>query len=283
MAMKLSITDHTRDIAGLTYVYPVLSRRSGGLSIGINFNVNNACNWRCLYCQVPDLKIGAAPKMNFELLSDELTGFLDFVCRGNFYERYQIPEGLQGVKDIAISGNGEPTSLANFAEAVSLIGSIATGKGILPESRFVLITNGSLIHLPRVQEGLVKLNQYGGEVWFKLDSATQAGRRLINKTKQSLRSSLNNLLLSSRLCSTKLQSCLVDIDEKGFPKEERKALLKALAFIKEQSIVREVMLYTIARPSLQPEADRLAPLSYELLNTFADEIRVLGFDVTVNS
>ena len=48
----LTTTDHDRGSAGLTYVYPVISRRSGGLSIGINLNPNNACNWRCIYCQL---------------------------------------------------------------------------------------------------------------------------------------------------------------------------------------------------------------------------------------
>ena len=55
---KLTVTNHNRNLTGLTYVYPVLSRRAGGLSIGINFNTNNACNWRCIYCQVPELKNG---------------------------------------------------------------------------------------------------------------------------------------------------------------------------------------------------------------------------------
>jgi hypothetical protein len=84
MQKKLSTTDHSRDIAGLKYVYPVLSRRAGGLSIGINFNTNNACNWRCVYCQVPDLVRGAAPVMDFQLLEDELRFFLDNVLNGIF-------------------------------------------------------------------------------------------------------------------------------------------------------------------------------------------------------
>ncbi|MCZ7653212.1 MAG: hypothetical protein M5R42_01445 [Rhodocyclaceae bacterium] len=40
---QLDVTDpHSRDSAGLTYVYPVVSRRAGGVSIGINPNPNNA-------------------------------------------------------------------------------------------------------------------------------------------------------------------------------------------------------------------------------------------------
>jgi wyosine [tRNA(Phe)-imidazoG37] synthetase (radical SAM superfamily) len=51
----LTVDDHNRDISGMKYIYPVVSRRAGGVSIGINLNVNNACNWRCVYCQVPNL------------------------------------------------------------------------------------------------------------------------------------------------------------------------------------------------------------------------------------
>ena len=57
--MRLTSKVHDRDVAGLTYVYPVVSRRAGGVSVGINLSPNNACNWRCVYCQVPNLQRGA--------------------------------------------------------------------------------------------------------------------------------------------------------------------------------------------------------------------------------
>jgi wyosine [tRNA(Phe)-imidazoG37] synthetase (radical SAM superfamily) len=282
MASTLTTTNHSRDVAGLKYVYPVLSRRAGGLSIGINFNTNNACNWRCIYCQVPDLKIGAAPEMDFQLLEDELRFFLDDVLNGDFYERFQIPAGNRVIKDIAISGNGEPTSLNEFDKAVVLIGEIATEAGVLPQSSFVLITNGSLVHQPKVQHGLKKLREYGGEVWFKFDSATEAGRRLINNARQSYQASLENLMLSAQLCPTKLQTCLLDSDKRGLPKEERQAYLDMLKIVREHVSLRGVMLYTIARPSMQPESECLEKLPAETLNAFADEIRLLGFDVSVS-
>ena len=56
----------------MTYVYPVVSRRAGGVSIGINLNPNNACNWRCVYCQVPDLKRGAAPAIELKKFTASL-------------------------------------------------------------------------------------------------------------------------------------------------------------------------------------------------------------------
>jgi wyosine [tRNA(Phe)-imidazoG37] synthetase (radical SAM superfamily) len=282
MASTLTTINHSRDVAGLKYVYPVLSRRAGGLSIGINFNTNNACNWRCIYCQVPDLQIGAAPEMDFQLLEDELRFFLDDVLKGNFYERFLIPDGNRVIKDIAISGNGEPTSLKEFDRAVALIGKVATEIGVLPQSNFVLITNGSLVHQPRVQAGLKKLKEYGGEVWFKFDSATEAGRRLTNNAKQSCQASLENLMLSARLCPTRLQTCLLDYDKRGLSEEEKQAYLDMLKTIKRHVSLKGIMLYTIARPSMQPEAALLEKLSAEALNALADEIRRLGFDVSVS-
>jgi len=280
---KLTTTNHCSDIVGLKYVYPVISRRMGGLSIGINFNTNNACNWRCIYCQIPDLKIGAAPEMDFKLLEEELRYFLDNVLNGDFYERFQVDEDKRVIKDIAIAGNGEPTSLKEFAKAVDLIGKIATEAGVFPGSHYVLITNGSLVHQSKVQAGLTVLKSYGGEVWFKVDSATEEGRALINNSAQSSKASFENLMISAKLCTTKLQTCLVDVDKQGFSDKEKQAYLALLGDIKKSGCdLQQVMLYTIARPSMQPEASRLAPLPAETLNAFADEIRLLGFDVAVS-
>ncbi len=278
----LTTTNHSRDIAGLKYVYPVLSRRAGGLSIGINFNTNNACNWRCVYCQVPDLKIGAAPDLDFQLLEEELRFFLNDVLNGDFYQRFHVDDDKRVIKDIAISGNGEPTSLKDFDKAVALIGKVATEAGVLPQSHFVLITNGSLLHRPAVQNGLKILKEYGGEVWFKLDSATEEGRSLMNNAGQSLQASVDNLLLSAKLCPTKLQTCLLDFDKQGLSSKEKDALLELLKSIKTKGYaLKHVMLYTIARQSLQPESGRLERLSMETLNAFAEEIRRLGFEVSV--
>jgi len=279
----LITTNHNRDIVGLKYIYPVLSRRAGGLSIGINFNTNNACNWRCIYCQVPDLTVGAAPEIDFQLLEDELRFFLAIVLHGDFYQRFQVPEHQQAIKDIAISGNGEPTSVKAFAEAVELIGRVATEFGIFPTSNYVLITNGSLVHQPKVQAGLKVLKAYGGEVWFKFDSATDEGLALINNARQSCQSHLKNLLLASQCCPTKLQICLLDYDGNGLSEKEKLAFLTLLTRLKTESVnLQQVMLYTIARPSLQPEASRLAPLSVDVLNEFAEDIRRLGFAVSVS-
>ncbi|MGZ8152139.1 MAG: radical SAM protein [Methylovulum sp.] len=282
MVLKLTTTDHSSTVVGLKYVYPVISRRAGGLSIGINFNTNNACNWRCVYCQVVDLKIGAAPEMDFQLLEDELRRFLYNVQNGDFYDRFEVDQDKRVIKDIAIAGNGEPTSLGKFAEAVELIGKIATEAGVFPHSDYVLITNGSLIHQAKVQEGLKVLNRYGGQVWFKLDSATEEGRKMVNNSSLSCQASIDNLIISAKLCPTKLQTCLFSFDNQGLSITERVAYLNLLKQIKNDCTLQKIMLYTVARQSRQPEASRIQKMPAEIMYDFADEIRSLGFDVSVS-
>jgi wyosine [tRNA(Phe)-imidazoG37] synthetase (radical SAM superfamily) len=284
MTLKLTTTNHDRDIAGLKYIYPVISRRAGGLSIGVNFNPNNACNWRCIYCQVPDLVAGNAPKMDFDLLAAELRFFLPQVLHGDFFQQYGLEPKLQIIKDIAISGNGEPTNLKKFAQAVKLIGEIAFEFNVFPSSKFVLISNGSLLHQAEVQAGLQALAHYQGELWFKLDSATEQGRKLINNTGQSQQKLLANLKIASGLCTTKLQTCMLHYQDKVWSSSEKQAYLQFLRVLQQENIpIREIMLYSLARLSLQPEAESLQKADPEEMAAFAADIKALGYNVSVSN
>lgn len=282
MSVLLTTADHSRDVAGLKYVYPVISRRSGGLSIGINVNTNNACNWRCIYCQVPDLIRGSAPEVDFELMRQELIFLLNDIQKGDFYTRFEIPDAQHGIRDIALSGNGEPTSVTQFEQLVSVIGEAVKQVELPSKPELVLITNGSLIHRKTVQRGLIKFNELQGQVWFKLDSATAEGRRRINNAAITQRKYIDNLLTTAKLCPTWLQTCLFMIDGKPPEQPALTAYLDLLGAIMNEVDLQGVLLYTIARPSMQPEADRLAPLSEKQLRQFAAAVRALGLTVKVS-
>ena len=73
----LDVYNHQRDAANLTYIYPVLSRRAGGISVGINLNINRKCNWACVYCQVENLQRGNPESINLTLFQEELNYFLN--------------------------------------------------------------------------------------------------------------------------------------------------------------------------------------------------------------
>ena len=125
----LAVQNHDRDASKMRYVYPVVSRRAGGVSIGINLNVNNACNWACIYCQVPDLIRGGPPAVDLLLLKSEFESLLDEVLTGDFLER-RVESDMRRLADVAFSGNGEPTSSDQFSDAVSLIIAVLRQRGL---------------------------------------------------------------------------------------------------------------------------------------------------------
>lgn len=282
MAAMLTTQDHSRDVAGLTYIYPVLSRRAGGISVGINFSVNNACNWRCVYCQVPELSVGSAPDIDLLKLREELYFFLAYIDSGRFYSDFSVDPNCRDIKDISISGNGEPTSLASFSEAIEVIKEVLERRSKLGQIKLVLITNGSLLHRDSVRRGLALWGALGGQVWFKLDSATATGRELINSTMMPIERIMENIKVTSEVCELWLQTCLFDYPGKISFDGEVRAYQLFLQQIRTQAKIQGVYLYTLARPSLQPEARVIAPVPGYLLDRAADSIRRIGFKVQVS-
>ena len=280
---RLNTTDHSRDSAGLTYVYPVISRRAGGVSIGINLNPNNACNWRCVYCQVPDLKRGTAPRIDLNKLEIELRSFLHELVDGDFMQKHVPPE-VRKIHDIALSGNGEPTSAQEFEQVIELIGSIIQDFDVLKDLKLVLITNGSLVHRPSVQAGLKRMAQLNGEVWFKFDRALSDERQRVNNTKISLKKIHHHLQIAASLCPTWLQTCVFQINGEPPSESETHAYLKFIKDLKDEGLpLKGVLLYGIARPSLQPEAPQLSQVSESWLTAYGEKIKALGLTVKRSS
>ena len=278
---SLNVFDHSRDSAGLRYVYPVVSRRSGGVSVGINLNTNNACNWRCVYCQVPNLKRGTAPPIDLELLEVELRGFLDELLHGDFMQR-RVPKELRYIKDIALSGNGEPTSAKEFEQVIMLIGRVMKELALPPEIKLILITNGSLMHRKNVQAGQRRMARLNGEVWFKVDRVSKSGMRQVNGTNLSLSKVRQNLATAISLCPTWLQTCWFMWDGEPPSKEDEDGYLDFLVGLLRDNIrPMGVLLYSLARPSLQSEAVHLSTLSVPQLEMFAARIRALGVEARV--
>lgn len=281
---KLTVHDHDRDAAGLTYVYPVVSRRAAGVSIGINLNPNNACNWHCVYCQVPDLVRGAAPEIDEDRLAGELSEMLDDVQEGDWLERHVDEPEHRRIVDVAFSGNGEPTTCTRFDAIVARVLEILEQRGISRDLNKVLITNGSMMQRPVVQAGVQRLGDAGGETWFKLDSATPQGRLRINGVRSAAEQARRNLRECARRCRTRIQTCVVQMDGAPPSRAEQAAYLGFLAAQWEEGTpIADVLLYGMARPSLQPEAPRLAPLPEAWLHGFAYRIRELGIPVVVRA
>ncbi|MDO9602636.1 MAG: radical SAM protein [Rhodocyclaceae bacterium] len=277
VASLLTVEDHNRDCTGMTYVYPVISRRAGGVSVGINLNPNNACNWRCLYCQVPDLRRGGPPPIDLDRLEAELRAMLRQLYEGDFLERHVPPEARK-VVDIAFSGNGEPTMAVEFAAAVERVGRCIDAQLLDAPSRFPgepprlrLITNGSMLGRAAVRRGIALLGARAGEVWFKVDAGDAANMRRINGVALQPATVLRRLRQCGELCSTWVQTCLFGWDGKPPESDALAAYLDLL--YQAKGSVGGVHLYGLARPSFQPEAPRLSRLPSDWLEELAERIR----------
>ncbi|MGB8516995.1 MAG: radical SAM protein [Gallionella sp.] len=279
--VTLSVVNHDRDSAKLRYVYPVISRRAGGVSVGINLNPNNACNWRCIYCQVPELTRGTAPPVDLVLLEQELTDFLQELLHGDFMQN-RVPQDMRRINDIALSGNGEPTSSAEFAQVIDVIARVRRASGLHDTVKTVLITNGSLMHREGVQNGLRAMAKINGEVWFKLDRASAAGMSRINDTHTTPDKVCEHLTTSISLCPTWLQTCWFAVDGASpSAQDEQDYFAFVASLLRDGNALQGVLLYGLARPSLQAEAARLSALTREELDVFAHKIHALGVAVKV--
>lgn len=275
----LKTDDHSRDSAAMRYVYPVVSRRAGGVSVGINLNPNSACNWRCIYCQVPDLRRGGPPPIDLALLERELDDFLHQAVAGDFMAT-RVPVGARRLVDVAFSGNGEPTSAAEFAEAVAIAERVLAAHDLAGKVLIRLITNGSLLDRKTVQAGIARIGEAGGEVWFKLDAGTASGLARINGTRVRPEVVARRLASCAALAPTWVQTCLFRLDGDAPAEPEIVAWLALLAPL--VPVLAGVHLYSLARPSLQPEAPRLGRMDAESMEVLAERARQLGLTVHVS-
>lgn len=281
MPAPLTTGDHDRARGG-AYVYPVVSRRARGVSVGVNLNPNNACNWRCVYCQVPGLVRGNAPPIDLGLLEQELNDLLS-QAMGDAWLASHAPEGLRRLNDVALSGNGEPTSSKQLPEVLDVIARVLEALGLLRRIKVVLITNGSQIHLEHVQRSIRRLAELSGEVWFKVDSATDAGLRAVNDYNGGALRQRRNLESCAAACPTWIQTCLLRVDGVEPSAAELDAYLEQIAELRRARVPLEgVHLYSIARASHQPEAPRLSALGATWLDAFAKRIEAEGLRVQVS-
>ncbi|PPC83038.1 MAG: radical SAM protein [Methylotenera sp.] len=275
----LTTTDHNRDVVGLKYVYPVISRRAGGVSVGINLNVNNACNWRCIYCNVPNLTRGSPPPIELSVLERELRGFLDDLLHGDFMQRY-VNEADRQLQDIAFSGNGEPTSAKEFPQVLVLVEQVLRDFDLLGKIKVRLITNGSLMDKPSVLESMKHLARLNGEVWFKVDGGSKVAIARVNDVTLNPESHLQRLRQCAIVCPTFVQTCMFGLD--GSPPSELEISDYLTLVEQAKDVIKGVHLYGLARRSEQVEVERLSRLPAAWLEAIAQRIRAHGITVHVS-
>ncbi len=279
-SIALTIKDHRRELEQNRYVYAVLSRRSSGISIGINLNPDKVCNFDCIYCQVDRTAPGKYRTVDLKILEREVKDILMRAENGTLYENPPfagIPQPLRKVKDIAFSGDGEPTTCPQFKEAVE-IAIRAKAEAGLGDLKMVIITNATMLHRSKVKQALSLLDPHNGEIWGKLDAGTEPYYKRVDVTTIPFKRVLDNLLDAARLRPVVIQSLFMKVH--GLAPEQREITAycnRLREIIEKGGKIKLVQVYTVARAPAQPY---VTSLSHEELDTIAEQVRKIPLPVS---
>ncbi len=299
MSTKLPVfAQHARRWRNNDYVYPVISRRSRGLSIGINISPDQACPFSCVYCSVDRLPGAIAPidaptntgtsaanrvTVNISRLAQELRQILDEVESGDLFQSghlAQTPANLRRLNDIAFSGDGEPTASPFFPAAARAVTEVYNER-CKNDVHIVLITNASCLHQPEVEETIGFLDHYPFEIWAKLDAGTEAYFRQVDRSQIPFSTILSNLRQTGRVRPITLQSMFVRLKSHPPDSSEIDAYISRLKHLQNEGCrIQKVQIYTSAR---SPAEKFVTPLEEFELRLIARKVHSLGLTVEVFS
>ena len=254
------------------FVYAVISQRARGLSIGVNLNPDKFCNFNCVYCEVNREVPGLEHKVNVRAMGVELRALLDQAFQGRmreFPEFKHAPDELLELKEVALSGNGEPTLCPNFAEVVHEVVHLRS-QGRFPFFKLVLITNATGLDSAEVREGL-KVFTAQDEIWAKLDGGSQDYLNRVNRSDVPLTQLLRNILLVARERPVVIQSLFPAIEGAEPPAEEIEAYVQRLrALLADGAQISLVQVYSAHRP---PQGATCGHLPLKSLSKIAQRVR----------
>ena len=254
---------HSRHWEGFKYVYPVLSRRSHGISIGINVNPDKVCNFDCIYCQVDRAAPATVMKFDLAVAEEELRAILkvDFAQHPPFDA---VSKDKLRINDIALSGDAEPTTLKNFSATIEMIARVKPA-GV----KIVLITDAGGLDRPDVKRGLEIMDTNNGEVWAKLDAGTEDYFKLINRTKIPFAKILRNIKVAAKTRPVVIQSLFLKVNDAGPGDGEITAYCQRLRDIGN---IKLVQVYTLARPPMAG-VEGLTALSNAEVDAITERVR----------
>ncbi|MGC4116747.1 MAG: hypothetical protein QM765_19745 [Myxococcales bacterium] len=268
-------TQHSRLWRENRFVYPVISRRSRGLSIGINLSPGKQCTFRCVYCSVDRSVPGPEGPVDLDVVTRELDTLLGQVQSGELWADGPLaatPLELRRLNDIAFSGDGEPTATGEFPRAAEVVAQALQKRGMAP--KIVVITNATLLDKPQVKRTLAFLDDHHLEVWAKLDAGTEGHYREIDRSGVPLEKVLANLLATAQVRPVVIQSMFARLHGAAPAPAEIEAWLGRLKdLVAAGGKIDRVQVYTSARKTAEPFVQ---PLSGAELEAIADGVRRIG-------
>ena len=259
------IVDHRKREKGV-FVYPVYSRRSGGLSVGINlFPDKKLCSFDCPYCEV--FPFSSQAEFSPAHMEEDLASAIAAALGRN------IP-----IRDICFSGNGEPTMSAYFPEALERAGRVRLE--MVDAAGLVLITNGSGLLDGRLFSLLrdAAVSTPALDIWLKLDAGTPEWYKKMNRSCLPFEKITEKFKEFTACAPVTIQTMICAVDGEGPPEGEAQSwerlileLVANAAANRQGGAIRKVQIYGKARPS--PEDPIATALPTEFLDRRAVSLR----------
>ena len=241
---------------------PVKSRRLG-ISLGINLMPNDGkiCSFDCIYCECGFNK-DHRTKSPFPTLQEVASKLEDKLIAMKVDN--QMPDVL------TFAGNGEPTANPQFAEIID--DTIRLRNQYCPNAKVSVLSNATFIHRPKVHEALkkvdnniLKLDTIDDEYINKVDRPTIPSYKA-SKIVEEMKAFDGKLIVQTMF--------LKGISQDGIDVNNVKESFIAPWLDAVKNIApREVMIYTIARETPDPNLEKATKLE---LDTICERVKALG-------
>jgi histidinol dehydrogenase len=250
MALSINPVENHREREKGILVYPVYSRRSGGLSIGINlFPDKKQCPFDCPYCEV--FPFSGDFGFSLDQMEKDLCIVIDEANKKN------VP-----VKDICFSGNGEPSLSPFFDEALKSAYKIRKAKA--QSANIVLITNGAGLLNKQIFNFLQEaVPLFDLDIWLKLDAGTPQWYEKINRSSVPFTELITKIKEFVSLAPVTIQTMLCAVGGESPSGEEEQEWEHIALELAANGNIRKVQIYGKARPA--PEDPKTQPLPAEYL------------------
>lgn len=261
--ITLSYDSHDRLSQFERLVYPVVSRRSGGLSLGINLNPDKRCNFDCVYCQVE--RDDGAPEFEPTMIQveRELRDWLDKVAEQG-YRGYPL-------RDIGLAGDGEPTTVRILPQVLRLLIDLKQEYGLADEVKLVLFTNATKIDRKDLRSLWPDFYQARGEVWCKLDFWDADSLEQLNRTRAPFERLVDKIIDFGNQYPLVMQSCFFNWCNQSFNIDHYDRYIELVELLLERGTqINKIQAYTLAR---QPAEAQAHPWSDEQMDALAVALR----------
>ncbi|GHV76468.1 hypothetical protein AGMMS49942_12890 [Spirochaetia bacterium] len=257
--MNIGSIENHRGREGGALVYPVYSRRSGGLSLGVNlFPDAKVCTFDCPYCEVFPFKTDIS--FSVDPMAAALRGVIA-----------EARARREAVRDICFSGNGEPTISPHFPAA--LLAAAKIRDELVPDAALVVITNGTgLLNAQTFELLRHAATGLALKLWLKLDAGTEDWYAKMDRSAVLFDRLIAAIKAFAAIAPFTIQTMLCAINGAPPPAEEAAAWERLLRELAAPGHLTGVQIYGKARPS--PGLDA-SPVPAAVLETRAASLRAV--------